>query len=430
MTVAEWKRALNAGKLDEKLKQLYGSDAAVMAHQKKRYTEALEEFAKLYPERKQVSIFSAPGRTEVGGNHTDHQHGCVLAAAVNLDVIAVVGFHSEKIIRLKSTGYAEIRVRLSDLSKKDAEVGTSTALIRGMAAKFAEMGAKLSGWDAYSTSDVLSGSGLSSSAAFEVLIGTIIDQHDNGGKAGAVEIAKIGQFAENVYFGKQSGLMDQMVSSVGGFVWIDFADTRKPVIRKHTFDFAKAGYCLCITDTKGSHADLTDDYAAIRREMESVAEQFGKKVLRDVDEDEFYKAIPQLRKAVGDRAVVRAIHFYNDCRRAAQLCDAVREDDFDAFLRLIIEGGHSSFEFNQNAYSIKAPQEQGVPLALALSQKVLNGRGAWRLQGGGFAGTIQAFVPVDLLDAYKAAIDGCFGEGSCHVLNIRNYGAVPVTPDM
>ena len=271
MTVAEWKRALNAGKLDEKLKQLYGSDAAVMAHQKKRYTEALEEFAKLYPERKQVSIFSAPGRTEVGGNHTDHQHGCVLAAAVNLDVIAVVGFHSEKIIRLKSTGYAEIRVRLSDLSKKDAEVGTSTALIRGMAAKFAEMGAKLSGWDAYSTSDVLSGSGLSSSAAFEVLIGTIIDQHDNGGKAGAVEIAKIGQFAENVYFGKQSGLMDQMVSSVGGFVWIDFADTRKPVIRKHTFDFAKAGYCLCITDTKGSHADLTPDYVAVPTEMKQLS---------------------------------------------------------------------------------------------------------------------------------------------------------------
>ena len=244
MTVAEWKQTLKAGKLDKKLKQLYGDDADMLVHQKKRYAAALDEFAKLYPQRKQVGIFSAPGRTEVGGNHTDHQHGCVLAAAVNLDVIAVVAFHREGVIRLKSMGYSQIQVQLSDLSKKPEEEGTSTALIRGIAAKFADMGVSLSGWDAYSTSEVLSGSGLSSSAAFEVLVGTIIDQHDNGGKAGAVEIAKIGQYAENVYFGKQSGLMDQMVSSVGGFVWIDFADTEKPVIQKHTFDFAQAGYCL------------------------------------------------------------------------------------------------------------------------------------------------------------------------------------------
>ena len=249
-------------------------------------------------------------------------------------------------------------------------------------------------------------------------------------KFSQVKIAQIGQFAENVFFGKPCGLMDQTACAVGGVITIDFKDPAHPIVGQTSIDLAKHKLAMCITDTKGSHADLTDDYAAIRREMESVAEQMGKKVLREVDEDAFYAAIPQLRKAVGDRAVVRAIHFYNDCRRAAQLCDAVREDDFDAFLRLIIEGGHSSFEFNQNAYSIKNYKEQGVPIALALSQKVLNGRGAWRLQGGGFAGTIQAFVPYDLLDTYKATIDACFGEGSCHVLNIRNYGAVPVTVDM
>ena len=249
-------------------------------------------------------------------------------------------------------------------------------------------------------------------------------------KFSQVRIAQIGQYAENVFFGKPCGLMDQTACAVGGVITIDFKDPEHPVVGQTEIDLAKHGFVMCISDTKGSHADLTDDYAAIRREMESVAAQFGKKVLRDVPEEDFYAAIPKLRKTVGDRAVVRSIHFYNDCRRAAELCDAVQKDEFDKFLRLIIEGGHSSFEFNQNAYSIKSPKEQGVPLALALSQKVLNGRGAWRLQGGGFAGTIQAFVPSDLVDAYRAAIDGCFGEGSCHVLNIRNYGAVPVTPEL
>ena len=296
-----------------------------------------------------------------------------------------------------------------------------------------DAGGKVGGFDCYTTSNVLRGSGLSSSAAFEVCIGAILRGEYNNNdmeKFNQVKIAQIGQFAENVFFGKPCGLMDQTACAVGGVITIDFKDPAHPVVGQTAIDLAKHGFVMCISDTKGSHADLTDDYAAIRHEMESVAEQFGKKVLREDDEDEFYKALPKLRKAVGDRAVVRAMHFYNDCRRAAQLCDAVREDDFETFLRLIIEGGHSSFEFNQNAYSIKNPKEQGVPVALALSQRVLNGRGAWRLQGGGFAGTIQAFVPVDLLDAYKAAIDGCFGEGSCHVLNIRNYGAVPVTPDM
>ena len=374
--------------------------------------------------------FSAPGRVEIGGNHTDHQHGRVLAAAINLESKAIVRRNCEGKIRVISQGYEPVEIDVWDLGVHEEEKNTTAALIRGVASAFTECGCKLGGLDAKVSSTVLSGSGLSSSAAFEVLIGRILNGLFFEDKLTPVQIAQIGQYAENVFFGKPCGLMDQTACAVGGVITIDFKDPAHPVVGQTAIDLAKHGFVMCISDTKGSHADLTDDYAAIRHEMESVAEQFGKKVLREVDEDEFYKALPKLRKAVGDRAVVRAMHFYNDCRRAAQLCDAVREDDFETFLRLIIEGGHSSFEFNQNAYSIKNPKEQGVPVALALSQRVLNGRGAWRLQGGGFAGTIQAFVPVDLLDAYKAAIDGCFGEGSCHVLNIRNYGAVPVTPDM
>ena len=245
-------------------------------------------------------------------------------------------------------------------------------------------------------------------------------------KFNQVKLAQIGQYAENMFFGKPCGLMDQTACAVGGVITIDFKDPAHPVGGQTAIDLAKHGFVMCISDTKGSHADLTDDYAAIRREMESVAEQFGKKVLREVDEDEFYKALPKLRKAVGDRAVVRAMHFYNDCRRAAQLCAAVREDDFETFLRLIIEGGHSSFEFNQNAYSIKNPKEQGVPVALALSQRVLNGRGAWRLQGGGFAGTIQAYVPQRQLERYHSEIERVFGKGSCYILRLREQGAVKV----
>ena len=413
------------------LKTLYGAEAI---EQQKRYEELSAYFAEEFGDANALSYFSAPGRTEVGGNHTDHNNGVVLAGSVNLDMVAVVSPNEENVIRVKSLGFDKIDdVDVNILTPQPREAEHSASLIRGVAKGIVDAGGKVGGFDCYSTSNVLRGSGLSSSAAFEVCIGAILRGEYNNNdmeKFSQVKIAQIGQYAENVFFGKPCGLMDQTACAVGGVITIDFKDPSKPVVGQTAIDLAKHGFVMCISDTKGSHADLTDDYAAIRREMESVAAQFGKKVLRDVDEDEFYKAIPQLRKVVGDRAVVRAIHFYNDCRRAAQLCDAVRDDDFDTFLKLIIEGGHSSFEFNQNAYSIKAPKEQGVPLALALSQKVLNGRGAWRLQGGGFAGTIQAFVPVDLLDAYKAAIDGCFGEGSCHVLNIRNYGAVPVTSDM
>ena len=420
---------LRAGAFDEMLDRLYGKTRREEARD--RCEAVIAGFTKTF-ESQPEALFSAPGRTELGGNHTDHQHGRVLAAGVDLDILAAAAPNQSGMIRIQSQGYPLIVVDLHELAPKAGEENTSAALIRGVAARMAALGCPLqnAGLDAYMVSSVPGGSGLSSSAAFEVLIGTMLNDLFWGGRCTPVEIAQIGQYAENVFFGKPCGLMDQTACAVGSAITIDFKDPANPVVGTAKFDLATHNFALCISDTKGSHADLTDDYAAIRREMESVAEQFGKPVLREVDEQEFLKAIPTLRRKVGDRAVVRAIHFYNDCRRAADLCAAIRDDRFEEFLQLVIEGGHSSFEFNQNAYSIKNPQEQGVPLALAISQKVLKGRGAWRLQGGGFAGTIQAFVPMDLLEEYRAAIDALFGEGSCHVLSVRNYGAVPVTPYM
>ena len=428
------KKQIQEGVYDAAFSALYGSEPATLAAQRERYSTLVDRFAEEYGADREVRLYSAPGRTEIGGNHTDHNNGVVMAAAVNLDVVAVVSPNEDNVVRVMSYGFDKIDdVDLSILTPQKREMEHSAGLIRGVAAGFVEAGGKVGGFDAYTTSDVLRGSGLSSSAAFEVCMGAIFrgEYNDNDmEKFSQVKIAQIGQYAENVFFGKPCGLMDQTACAVGSAITIDFKDPANPVVGTAKFDLATHNFALCISDTKGSHADLTDDYAAIRREMESVAEQFGKPVLREVDEQEFLKAIPTLRRKVGDRAVVRAIHFYNDCRRAADLCAAIRDDRFEEFLQLVIEGGHSSFEFNQNAYSIKNPQEQGVPLALAISQKVLKGRGAWRLQGGGFAGTIQAFVPMDLLEEYRAAIDALFGEGSCHVLSVRNYGAVPVTPDM
>ena len=433
-TTMQLKKQIQEGVYDAAFSALYGSDPATLAAQRERYSTLVDRFAEEYGADREVRLYSAPGRTEIGGNHTDHNNGVVMAAAVNLDVVAVVSPNEDNVVRVKSYGFDKIDdVDLSILTPQKREMEHSAGLIRGVAAGFVEAGGKVGGFDAYTTSDVLRGSGLSSSAAFEVCMGAIFrgEYNDNDmEKFSQVKIAQIGQYAENVFFGKPCGLMDQTACAVGSAITIDFKDPANPVVGTAKFDLATHNFALCISDTKGSHADLTDDYAAIRREMESVAEQFGKPVLREVDEQEFLKAIPSLRRKVGDRAVVRAIHFYNDCRRAADLCAAIRDDRFEEFLQLVIEGGHSSFEFNQNAYSIKNPQEQGVPLALAISQKVLKGRGAWRLQGGGFAGTIQAFVPMDLLEEYRAAIDALFGEGSCHVLSVRNYGAVPVTPDM
>lgn len=422
---------LKRGDFDNALCRLYGEDPNVLSKQRERYAKAVEEFEKHFDGTRELRLYSAPGRTEIGGNHTDHNHGVVMAAAVDLDMVAVVAQNNSTQVNIYSQNFERTdSVDVSCLAPQEEEKGSSPSLIRGIAARIVELGGTVGGFDAYTTSDVLRGSGLSSSAAFEVLVGEIFNAEFNDGRFSAVDNAKIGQYAENVFFDKPCGLMDQTACAVGSAITIDFKEPASPVVDKIPFDIAKHGFCLCITDTKGSHADLTDDYAAIRREMESVAEFLGKKVLRDVDEEVFFSKIAEIREELGDRAVLRAIHFFADCKRAKALYEAVADDRFDDFLHLIVDGGHSSFEYNQNAYSIKKPEEQGVALGVALSQRVLAGRGAWRLQGGGFAGTIQAFVPKDLLEQYRATLEGVFGKGSCYVLNVRNYGAIQVTQDL
>lgn len=426
MKAKELINQLNNSGLKEELSALYGTDANVLYTQRHRYIKAIERFTEIFPEREDVHLFSAPGRSEIGGNHTDHQRGCALGAAVNLDVVAVVAFHDEGVIRLYSEGYGMTEIDLADLDVHENEKGKSIAIVRGIAARFAQMGVKMGGFDAYSVSDVLSGSGLSSSAAFETLVGTIIDVQYNDGKAGEIEIAKIGQYAENVYFGKGSGLLDQMVCSVGGFVFLDFRDAEQPVVEKHSFDFAKAGYNLCITDTKGSHSDLTDDYVAVPSEMKQVAAYFGKEVLREVDEKEFFQAIPALRGKCSDRAILRAMHFFGENNRAIAEADALDRGDLERFFTLYHQSADSSANLLQNLYSTKKPLEQGIPLAIAVSKSVLGNDASVRVHGGGFAGTIQAFVPLDQTEAYREKMDALFGAGSCYVLRIRPVGGVKI----
>ena len=394
--------------------------------QNARYVRIAESFEELYGSDREVSVFSAPGRTEVCGNHTDHNHGMVLAASVNLDAVAVAGKNDENIVRVKSEGYKMDVVDISDLGVMPAERGRSASLVRGVCAGFKNRGYEIGGFDAATASDVLSGSGLSSSAAFEVLLGTMLNHLYNDGKISPVEIAQIAQFAENEYFGKPCGLMDQMACSVGSFVMIDFKDPAIPVINKLDFDFGACGHALCIVDTGGNHADLTDEYAAVRCEMENVASKFGKAVLRDVDRAEFEKNISVVRDSAGDRAVLRAMHFYNENDRVAKQAQALGNGDFEAFKTLVVESGASSYMYNQNVYTCAAPSCQPVSIALAMCQDILKGKGAWRVHGGGFAGTIQAFVPMDLLDEFKTKICAVFGEKSCYVLNIRPEGGIKV----
>lgn len=368
--------------------------------------------------------FSAPGRTEIGGNHTDHQRGRVLAAAVDLDTRAAVAPNGTNTIRVLSEGYPLCTIDLDDLCPKAEECGSTAALIRGVAARFAEMGCKIAGFDAYVTSTVLPGSGLSSSAAFEVLIGTVINTLFFESKAAPAEIAAIGQHAENVYFGKPCGLMDQMASAVGGLVAIDFADPVQPDVRPVDFDFSACGHALCIIDTRASHADLTDEYAAIPAEMAAVSAYFGKKVLTEVPEGDFSAAIPALRRTCGDRAVLRAMHFYQEDRRAAAQAEALLRGDFNRFLELVRQSGRSSWMYLQNVTVPGSDAQQAVALALALCDEALQSRGACRVHGGGFAGTIQAFVPLDLLEAFKTRMEAVLGENTCLVLSVRPSGGV------
>ena len=377
------------------------------------------------PER----YFSAPGRTEIGGNHTDHQRGRVLAGAVNLDTRAAVRKNGTNIIRIQSQGYPMSTVELDALEPVKAEVNTTPALIRGVAARFIQMGYEVGGFDAYCTSTVLPGSGLSSSAAFEVLIGTIINGLFLDGKVSRTEIARIGQYAENVFFGKPCGLMDQTASAVGNLVTIDFFDKDNPVIKPVNFDFSSCGHALCIIDTRASHADLTDEYAAIPGEIKMIAEYFGKEVLTQIEEKDFFAEIPKLREKCGDRAVMRAVHFYQENARVPKQVEALEKGDFETFLSLVKESGYSSYMYLQNVIPAGYKEHQDVALALAMCEHLLDGKGAYRVHGGGFAGTVQAFVPFEILEKFREGIDSVLGEGACHVLDIRPQGGVEMEAD-
>lgn len=418
MSLNKIRTAIKSGGYDKDFALMYQS----VDNAKSRYLKAVDEFEKLYGDADEIRLFSAPGRTEVGGNHTDHQHGRVLAGSVDLDVIAVVRKNSDNIVRIKSEGFKMDTIDLNDLAVMDKEKGRAASLIRGMCAFIKQQGFKIGGFDAFTTSNVLKGSGLSSSAAFEVLVGVILSHLFNDGAIDAVEIAKLAQKSENVYFGKPCGLMDQMASSVGGFTAIDFNDPKNPIIEKVDFNLAEHSHKLCIINTGGNHANLTGDYAAITEEMRAIATAFGEDYLRDVNEDDFFNRIAELRESCGDRAVIRAMHFFAENQKAALEKQALLENRFNDFLNLVTQSGESSYCYLQNVYSPSSPTEQGLSLALAVTKRFLNGRGACRVHGGGFAGTIQAFIPSDMLDEYKTLIEGVFGEGSCYILNIRPVG--------
>ena len=406
-------------------KDIYVTDKAA-ALQPDRYSKAVAEFSRTFEGTEPAAIFSAPGRTEIGGNHTDHQHGEVLAASVNKDAIAVVSPRDDNMVNVLAEGFGMSSIDIEDQIIYEDELGSTAALIRGVLSGLKDNGYTLGGFDAYITSDVLIGAGLSSSAAFETLIGTIESGLFNGMNISPVEIAKIGKFAENWYFGKPCGLMDQMASSVGSLVHIDFKDPSDPVVDKIDFDFSKTDYVLCITDTKGSHADLTDEYAAVPNEMRKIASLLGHEVLREVSFEDIISNIDMLRKNAGDRAVLRAVHFINETARAGLEADALKKGNFDRFLELVRQSGDSSFKYLQNVYSNSDVTSQNVSVALSVSDMVLGPDEVSRVHGGGFAGTIQAFVKKENAQRYQEQMDKVFGKGACEVLAIRKYGGIRV----
>ena len=413
---------MNSPAFKSRLAVVYGNEADA---QLARYRALAERFAAEFGAG-DLRFFSAPGRTEVGGNHTDHNNGKVLAAAIDLDAVAVVAARSDGVIRVCSEGYEPLEIDTADLNPQQNELGTSAALIRGVCARFRELGYAVGGFNAAVTSRVLSGSGLSSSAAYEVLICTILNGLYNGGAVDAVTVAQASQYAENVFFGKPCGLMDQTACSVGGFVAIDFASTENPQIQKVDFDLSACGHKLCIIDTGGNHADLTDDYAAIRSEMNAVAAFFGKRVLRELPEEQLFARLDDVRKQTGDRAVERALHFYNENRRVVRLTAALNSGDFEEFKKIIVESGRSSFMYNQNCFTAVHPTEQPVALALCLTEEWLRGKAGYRVHGGGFAGTIQVFLPDELVDDYTAKMRAVFGENSCYILSVRAHGGCEI----
>ena len=426
MKAAELKAYIREGGISKTLTHIYGEAAVAM--QEARYSEAIDAFASLYGEDREITLYSVAGRSELSGNHTDHNHGCVVAASIDLDIIAVAAKREDSVIRIKSEGFPEDVVDFAQYTAPtDAKYGSSESIIAGMCAGFTKDGYAVGGFDAYTTSNVLKGSGLSSSAAFEDMVGNILNHMYNDGKVDNVEIAKLAQYAENVFFGKPCGLMDQVACAVGGIVAIDFKDPKAPVIDRVDFDLSAKGYNLCIVNTGGNHADLTDDYASVPAEMKAVAAHFGKPVLREIEESDLIRAVPALRETVGDRALLRAFHFLNENKRVAKQKSALMSGDLDAFFAEVIASGRSSFCYLQNVYTSKNLTEQGLSLALCLAEGYLSDKkAAWRVHGGGFAGTIQAFVPAEAVEGFRALMDSVFGEGKCIVLRIRPEGAVRI----
>lgn len=425
------KEKLSSEPVVKLFRELYGREETAIEHQMERYMGLVSKYIDTFqePEQGSVQIFSTPGRTEVGGNHTDHNHGRVLAAGINLDSIAVASPTSNSIVTVYSEGYPEpFMVDLNELDVKEDEKETTYALIRGIAARLKELGYKIGGFNAYITSDVLPGSGLSSSASIEVLLGTIFNHLYNEGKIEAQLLAMIGQYAENVYFGKPSGLMDQMACAVGGFVAIDFKEPGKPIVKKVDFDFAAQGYSLLVVDTGGSHADLTEDYASIPMEMKAVANTLGAEVCRELSMEQLIANIPMLREKVNDRAILRAMHFLAEDNRVVEQVKALEQNDFQRFLDLVTSSGNSSWKWLQNCFTTHNPGEQGITLALAVTENFLarKGKGACRVHGGGFAGTIQVFMPLEYVDEYVSLIESIFGDKAVTLLSIRPYGTIRI----
>lgn len=424
-TSAQRRQEIAAGVWDDLLRTLYGSSEAVLARQRARWCAALTDFERYFGPGRQVHLYTAPGRAELGGNHTDHQHGYGLAAAVNLDLVGVVARNEDNYIRVKSWGFNKLDVvDLDEPNPQASESTHSASLIRGLAEGFRTQRKQVGGYDAYTASDVLRGSGLSSSAAFEMAMGAMMNEEFECGLT-PIQVARLGQYAENIYFGKPSGMLDQLASALGGVIFADFEDPASPRVEKlRAKGQMPDGMVLCVTDTRGSHSELTAEFAAIRHEMEAVAACFGCNVLGEVREAEFWARLPEVRAACGDRACLRAMHFFEENARTLAEDRALRAGQFGRFLHLVGESGHASFALCQNVYCASTPSRQELSVALALSQHLLEGTGgAWRMQGGGFAGTIQAFVPRECLERYCAAMEGVFGPGSCHLLTLREQGA-------
>ncbi len=418
---------ISDGMLDGALSALYGEEN--VSSQKERYIEAVKEFASLFGEDREVSLFSVPGRSEISGNHTDHNRGCVIAAAIDLDIIAVASKREDDAVNVKSKGFPMDSVSCRPGEPESGLFGTSASLISGVCDGFTKRGYKVCGFDAYTTSNVLKGSGVSSSAAFEVMIGNILNHFSNDAVVSDPVIAEISQYSENVYFGKPSGLMDQTACAVGGFSYIDFGDPASAKIEKLSFDLSREGYSLCITNTGGNHADLTGDYAAVPAEMKAVAKELGREVLRGTEKAELICAAKELRGKVGDRAILRAYHFICENERVGKIAECLRNGDTAGFLSGINESGRSSFMWLQNIYTVNNVAEQGLSLALAVTEYALANTArpsAFRVHGGGFAGTVQAFVPNEDVPSYKKEMEKVFGEGSCSVLKVRQKGTAKV----